>query len=105
MYAPPAAQRQIILGDLVVLRHVGIKIALAIELAEIRDLTAAHQPCHHRLHHRFAVGIRQHARESHADRTYHRIRLLPELVRTRTEHLAVRPCLDMHFKTYDYIVF
>ena len=93
------AQGQIVLRDLIILRHVRIEIILAIEFTERRNFAAEHQSRQHRQAQRLVIHHRQRARQAETDRTGQRIRLRPKLDRASAKHLRARLQLDVYFET------
>ena len=102
---PPPAEREVVLADLVVFDQVGIEVALAVELAEMRNFAAGQQPGHDRLPDRLVIRHRQRAGIPHADRTDQGVRLRAEPVRAGAEHLARRSHLNVDFQTNYRFVF
>ena len=91
-------ERHVVLGELIVFRHVRIEVALAVEFAAVRNAAFRHEPRHDSLADRLAVRSRQHAGMSHADRADVCIRFGPETVRAFAEHLGIRFYLNVHFQ-------
>ena len=85
-----AAERFVVLADLVRLGRVGIEVVLAVERRMGRDLGLQRQPDLDRPLDRLAVRDRQHARLRRADRADARVGLSARLVRAAAEHLAAR---------------
>lgn len=71
----PAVQtdRLVILRDLIRFGRIGVKIVLAVELADIADGAVQRHGCFHRVFHRLAVQHRQHAGMTKTDGTGVRI--------------------------------
>ncbi len=72
-HAAMEADRQIVLRNLVILRHVRIEIVLAIEFADLRHLAAEHQAGQRRHLQRLPVHYRQGARQPEAHRAGMRV--------------------------------
>ena len=98
-HAAVRAQRQIVLGNLIVLRHVRIEITFAIELAERRDVAPEHQSGQDREPERFVVHHWQRAGQPEASRTSVRVRRRSEFHPATAEHFRARLELDVHFET------
>jgi hypothetical protein len=56
---PPHAQGEVVLGDLIVLRHVGIEVVLAVEECSLGDVAAQREADPDGRSHRGFVGDRQ----------------------------------------------
>ena len=83
------AERQVVLGDLVVLGHVGIEVVLAMELAPARDVAFDSKPAEHRGLDGVLVGHRQCSGQAEAHRADARVGLAAELDWAAAEHLGV----------------
>ena len=93
---PPAdAHGQVVLADLVVLRHVGIEVVLPVEQRAGRDRRAEREPDPHDRLDRAFVRHRERARQAEADRADVRVRRRPERVAAPAEHLRVGRELDV----------
>ena len=104
MNPPVQAERHVILGKLIVLRHIGIEIALAVEFAPLLNVAGTHEAGGDNLADRLFIRSRQNPGISHADGTDQCIGFRSELIRAGTEHFAFRTCLNMHLKTdYSFI--
>ena len=94
------AERLVVLRDLVTLRQVGVGVVLAIELGELRDLTAERQPGEDRVRDRLLVDHGQRAGQPERDRVDQRVRLAVEVVaRAVGEHLRLGAELTVHLET------
>ena len=98
LHGPADAQRRGLLGDLVVLRHVRIKIVLPVERAAQRNLRPNHQAHLDGLADRLAVHHRQRPRQPEARRADRRVRFAFLVRRARAEHLRARLQLHVHFQ-------
>src|SRR5437660_438738 len=93
-----AAEGQIVLADLIILRQIGIEVVLAIPLGERRDLAVECQrrakaqlecpPIHHR----------QTSRQTKTDRTCGGVRRQAELRAAPAEQLRARQKLNVNFQ-------
>ena len=92
------AERQIVLADLVVLRHVRVEIIFAVELADRADLAAEHEAGEGGELQRLLVHHGQCAGHSEADGADIGIRLGAVFDRAGAEHFAAGLELDMHFE-------
>ena len=92
------AEGQIVLADLVVLRHVGVEIIFAVELADRTDFTAEHEAGEGGELESLLVHHRQGAGHSEADRTDIGVRLGAVFNRAGAEHFAAGLELDMDFE-------
>ena len=90
-----AAERLVVLADLVRLRQVGVEVVLAVEHGAVGDLAAEREAEPDRPLDRLPVRHRQRAREGKADRA--RVRVLGRAVagRAAAEHLRPRAQLDV----------
>jgi hypothetical protein len=88
------AQRNVVLGDLVALREVGIEVVLAVEERVLGDLAPQREPEFDRRFDRGTVRHRQRTRMREADGTGVGVRLASPSRRTRAEHLRSR--LQLH---------
>ena len=95
---PPDAERIPVLGDLVVLRHVGIEVVLPVEGRVPVDLAAEHHAGHDGELHRFPVHDRQGSRIPEAHGTHVRVRFATRLQEAAAEHLRLRLQLDMRLQ-------
>ena len=95
-------QRQVILRDLVRLRHVGIEVVLPREHTRT-DLAPERQPDPHRQLHRTTVQHRQRPWQTKRHRIDIRVRLITEPVRRRREQLRLRRQLHMHLETNHHL--
>src|SRR5579875_181142 len=92
--APPA-QRQVVLGDLVALRQVGIEVVLAVEDRPLRQLAAKGGPDHQRVPQRLLVDHRQGAGQPQADGADVGVRGIAEGDPTAAEELGPGGELDV----------
>jgi hypothetical protein len=92
------AERSVVLRDLVVLRHVRIKIILAIEFADRGYLALQDQAGERGELQGLQIHRRQGAGQSQADRTDMDIWLRTVLNGTTTKHLTSGLQLDMYFQ-------
>ncbi|MPN30553.1 hypothetical protein SDC9_178024 [bioreactor metagenome] len=97
------AQRLVVLGDLVVLGHVGIEVVLARESAPAGDIAAQAEPDPDRRFARLLVDHRQRAGQPQADRTGVGVRLAAELGRAAAPHLGRGAEFDVHFEAEHHI--
>src|SRR3989344_7517367 len=94
-------QRMLVLADLISLRDVRVEITLAVELGEIRELTADCRTEAQNVPHRLAIHYRQCARGREADGTDVHVRLrLVGIVRRVAEHLGFRLQFCVYLKAY-----
>ena len=93
------ADREGVLGDLVVLGDVGIEVALAVELADAGDLAVEQHAGHGAQAHGLAVEGRQRAGIAEADRADLRVGLGAGLRGAAAEHLRARLELDMDLES------
>ncbi len=96
-----AAQRDVVLGDLVALGEVGIEVVLAVEDRPRGDLAVERQTHHQPVVDRLRVDGRQRARKPEADRARARVGLLAEAQLAAAEHLRVRVELDVDLQADD----
>ena len=92
------AERQIVLADLVVLRHVGVEIIFAVELADRADLAAEHEAGEGGEFERLFVHHGQRAGHAEADGADIGIWLGAVFDRTGAEHFAAGLELHMDFE-------
>ena len=85
--APAAAQRLVVLGDLVALGQIGIEVVLAVEQRARRELGPKREPDHQPEVHRALVGDGQAPRQAEADGAGPRVGRLAEGELTAAEHL------------------
>jgi hypothetical protein len=93
--APAAAQRLVVLGDLVALRQVGIEVVLAVKDRAFSELAAERQTDHQPEVDRPRVDHRQRTRQAEADRAGARVRRLAEGQLAAAEHLRRRAQLHV----------
>jgi hypothetical protein len=98
------AEGLVVLGDLVILRHVRVEIIFAVELAALGDAAAEHFAGEDGFHNRLFVRDRQHAGHPEADRADMGIDRAAELVFAAAEHLGVGLELDVNFQADDGFV-
>ena len=91
--------RLVVLGDLVVLRLIGVEVVLPGEPAPGGDLAVERQADPDGGLDGGGVQRRQRAGHSQADRAYLRVGLGPERGGAAAEHLGGRRQLDVHLKT------
>ena len=101
---PLDAQRQVVLRDLIVLRHVGIEVVLAVEQGMRRDPAIERQADQHQVLDRAPVRHRQGSRLTETYRACLRIRLCAERGGAVAEHLRARGELDVNLEPYDGLV-
>ena len=99
--APARGERDVVLGDLVALRQVGIPVVLAVEERPLGDLAAEREAEPHRPLDRLAVRHRQHAGVREADRAGARVLVLAPDVLAAAEHLRPRLQLDVDLEADD----
>ena len=101
-----AAQRQLVLGDLIALRQVRVMVVLTRKDRRLRDLTVERQPRADRGFDRGPVAHRQRARQPQTDRAGVRIGRRALIVRAAAaEHLRLRQQLRVDFHAHDDVVF
>ena len=101
-----AAQRQLVLRDLIALGQVRVVIVLAREDRLLRDLAVERQPRADRCLDRGAVAHRQRARQPQTDRTGVRIGRRALVVgAAAAEHLRLRQQLRVDFHAHHDVVF
>ncbi len=93
------AKRQVVLRNLIVLRHVRIEIIFAIEFADRSNIASEHESGEHRHAQRLMIHHRQGAGQTEAHRASVRIRFRSELNRRSAEHFRGCLQLDVHFQT------
>ena len=98
---PADADRQVVLADLEVLRHVGIEVVLPVEQRVRRDRAVEREPDLDDRRDRLGVGDRQRARMAQADRTDVGVGLVAERVAAAAEHLRARGELDVALQPDD----
>ena len=101
---PAAAQRLVVLGDLVALGQVGIEVVLAVEDRARRELGAEREPDHQPEVHGARVGDRQAAGQPQADRAGARVGRLAEGQLAAAEHLRRGRELDVDLQADDRLV-
>ena len=100
-----AAERQVILRDLVTLGQVRIEVVLTVELGEFRDLAAERQPGPDGLLHGAPVDHRQRPWERQADGAGVGVGRSREVVRgAAAEHLALGQDLGVHLEPDHHLV-
>src|ERR1019366_1161127 len=90
-----AAQRHVVLRDLVALRQVRVEVVLAVEQRALGDLAAERQPDHQPVVDRTLVDHRQGPRQAEADRAGVDVGLISERELATAEHLRARSQLDV----------
>ena len=95
------ADRQVVLADLVVLRHVRIEVVLAVEQRVRGDLAADSQADQDDAADRLAVGHRQRTGMAQADRAHVRVGRRAELGSAAAEHLRLGIELDVALEPDD----
>ena len=98
------AERHIVLRELIVFRHIGIKIALAVKFAPVRNPAGGHQSGGDSLADRLTVRIRQDPRMPHTDRADICIRFRPVMIRAFAKHFGSRFDLNVHFQANDSFI-
>jgi hypothetical protein len=93
------AQRQIKLGGLKILRHVRVKVTLAVPLRDLRRGTTQHEAAEQGFLDGELVEHRQGSRQPETDRTGVGVGLLAKRRATSAEHLGLRFDLAVDFKT------
>ena len=102
VYPPAFTERHVVLGDLVVLRHVGIEVLLSMEEAVGGDLAVRCQPSEHREIDGSLVRHRQGTGHSQTHRTHPSVGLATEGDLTAAEHLrAARGELGVYLEADD----
>ena len=97
--------RLVVLGDLVILRHVRVKITFPVELGEAGNFAIQQKAGEHRQAQRLVVGHGQHAGQAEADGANVGIRRRAERVSAAAPHLRFRFKLDVRFQPDDRFVF
>ena len=105
LHAAADAEGTAVLGDLVVLRHVGVEVVLAVEGRMAVHLAAEHEPRHDCELHRLLVHHGKRPRIAEAHRAHVRVGLAAGLQQTAAEHLRPRLELDMRLKSYRVLEF
>ena len=80
-YAPVSANRHVILRNLVIFRHVWIKVIFPVELADRRNVASQHKSGEHGHAQRFMIHHRQRAGQTEAHRASVCVRLRPKFNR------------------------
>ena len=93
-----AAQRHVVLGDLVALGVVRIEVVLAVKQRAVGDLAAERQADHHAELDRALIGHRQGSGETQADGAGVDVRRIAERQLAAAEHLRSRLQLDVDLK-------
>ena len=103
----PAADAEgtAVLGDLVVLGHVGVEVVLAVKGGVRVHAAAEHQARHNRELHRLAVHDRERTRVAEADGADVGVRLAARLQQAGAEHLGLGPELDVRLEADGAFVF
>ena len=97
-YCPPQAERLVVLGNLIVFRHVGVVVVLAVELADLGNLAAEHQTGAGGEAQRLSVHDGQRARKAQARGAGMNVRLGAILDLAAAKHLAPSLELGVDFK-------
>ena len=92
------AEGQIVLADLVVLRHVGVEVVFAIELADRANLAVQHEPGEGGEFERLLVHDRQGTGHAEADRADIGVGFRAVFHRAGAEHLAAGFELHVDFE-------
>ena len=87
--AATEAERLVILGDLIVLRHVRVVVVLAVELADLGNVAAKHKPCTGGETQCLAVHHRKSTGQPKTSGACVRVRFGPILDFAPAEHLAL----------------
>ena len=95
----------VVLGDLVVLRHVRVEIILPVELGVAGDGAVEQEAGERRQPQRLLVGHRQHAGQTQAYRADVGIGRRAEFIGATAPHLRFRLKLDVGFQADDRFVF
>ncbi len=99
------AEGTAVLGDLVVLRHVGIEVVLAVEGRMAVNLATEHHSTHDGEFHRLLVHHGKRPRIAEAHRAHVRVGLAASLQEAAAEHLRPRLQLDVRLKSYRVLEF
>src|SRR5205814_5169436 len=99
--ASAAAERLLVLADLIALRQVGIEVVLAREDGVLRDLALEREPELDRVLDRLRVRHGQRARKREADGARARVLVRAVLERAATEHLRPRLQVDVTIEADD----
>ena len=95
----------VVLGDLVILRHVRIEIILPVKLGAAGDFAIQQQAGQHGQAQRLLVGDGQHAGQAEADGADVGVRRRAEFIGAAAPHLRFRFELDVRFQPDDRFVF
>ena len=105
-YFAPDAQRQVQLARLIILRHVRVKIVLAVPTAHRRGRAAQHQTREHGSLDGVLIEHRQCPGHAEAGGAYIRVRFIAEAGLAAAEHLGFRLNLAVYLQAYgDDVVF
>ena len=99
LYGTIAADRQIQLGDLIVLRVIGIEIIFSVKFAILCDGTIRCKAYCHRIFHHLFIQHRKRSRHTGTYRTGVGIGSSTERCGTATEYFRLRGKLYMNFQT------
>ena len=94
-----SCNRQIQLGNLIILWVVGIKIVLAVKLAHLRDLTVCSKPQSHRILYHLFIQYREGARHTRTHRAGMRIWRAAEFCTAAAENLGLCGKLNVDFQS------
>jgi hypothetical protein len=98
------AERMVVLGDLIVLRHVGIEVVLTMEQAPPCDLAVESETDLHRVLDGLLVGNRERPGQPEAHGAGARVRLTGEGDLAATEHLRLGGQLDVDLQPHRCLV-
>ena len=96
--AAAEAEGQIVLADLVVLRHVGVEIVFPVELAGVRNFATEHEAGQDGEPQGLVVHHGERAGEAEADGADVGVRLAAVFDRAGAEHLSAGLELDVNFE-------
>ena len=99
-----SANRQIELGNLIVLWVIRVKIIFPVKFAVSRDVTVRCKSDVNSIFQHLSVQYRKGARHTGADRTGMGIGRAPECSGTAAENLCPGCKLNMHLKSYDSFI-
>ena len=102
--SPAAAQRDVVLRDLVALRQVRIEVVLSVELRALGDVAPQRQTDHQPVVDGLGVDDRQAPRQTEAARTGVDVRLVAERQLAAAEHLRAGLELDVDLEPDDGLV-
>ena len=106
LYGTVATDRQVQLGDLIVLRVIGIEIILTIEFTILCDGAVGRKTYCHRIFYHLFIQHRKRSRHTGTHRAGMSVGSAAERRGTAAEYFRLRGKLYMHFQTnYCFILF